>query len=115
MYGHTMRFVFVTALHIPYTCSQKYWQLENLVVWQPKPYVVILVEFKFGGLSTMAHRCLYIVNILAEFWLYGMLYNCTVDFVCVQTFAYCVSDCIALLRDSQFHRPSQDFAAVTLL
>ena len=50
--------------NIPY--SRKYWRSINLAVWPPRRYVVILAEFKFGGLSTTSHRRLCIANILAE-------------------------------------------------
>ena len=49
---------------LPY--SRKYWRSINLAVWPPRRYVVILAEFKFGGLSTTSHRRLCIANILAE-------------------------------------------------
>ena len=31
-------------------------ETKNLMVWLPRHYVVILVEFKFGGLMTTIHR-----------------------------------------------------------
>ena len=30
--------------------------VKNLAIWHSKCFVVILVKFKLGGLSTMAHR-----------------------------------------------------------
>ena len=50
--------------NLPY--SRKYWRSIYLAVWPPRCYVVILAEFKSGGLSTTSHRRLCIANILAE-------------------------------------------------
>ena len=56
-------FISTRVFNIPY--SRKYWRSINLAVWPPRRYVVILAEFKFGGLSTTSHRRLCIANILA--------------------------------------------------
>ena len=57
---------------LPY--SRKYWRSINLAVWPPRRYVVILAEFKFGGLSTTSHRRLCIAN-RQIFRLYSMLHG----------------------------------------